>query len=156
MPDQLTNRQVADVFQAIADSMEILGEDRFRIQAYRRASDALADLPKPLAAYRKRDELSGIPGVGKAIADKIVELLDTGQLQFYEKLRERVPAGVLDMLRIPNLGPRTVARLYEELGLADLDALQEAATSGKLNKVKGLGARTIAQIVEGGCNVALN
>ncbi|HEU5090078.1 MAG TPA: helix-hairpin-helix domain-containing protein, partial [Roseiflexaceae bacterium] len=149
MPEQLTNRQIADVFHAIADSMEILGEDRFRLQAYRRAGDALVDLPQPLSAYRAQDELDKIPGVGKAIADKIVELLDTGKLEFYERLRERVPSGALDLLRIPHLGPRTVARLVNELKITSLDELRAAAESGRLNNVKGLGAKTVATIVQG-------
>lgn len=149
MPEQLTNRDIADVFRAIADTMEILGEDRFRTQAYRRASDVLADLPAPLASYRERGELAEIPGVGKAITDKIGELLDTGRLEFYEKLRARVPAGVLEMLRVPNLGPRSVARLYEELGISSLAELKAAAEGGKLNGVKGFGAKTVASILAG-------
>lgn len=149
MPDQLTNREIADTFGAIADTMEILGEDRFRTQAYRRASEALADLPQPLAVYRAHGDLAGIPGVGKAIAEKIAELLDTGKLQFYERLRERVPPGVLAMLRVPNLGPRTVARLYTELGITSLDALESAARDGRLSGVKGMGAKSIAQILAG-------
>jgi len=149
MAATLTNREIADVFHAIADTMEILGEDRFRTQAYRRAGDALADLPEPLANYRARGELGNIPGVGKAITDKIAELLDTGQLKFYEKLRAKVPSGVLEMLRVPNLGPRMVGRLYEELGIASLAELKVAAESGKLNGVKGFGAKTIASILQG-------
>ncbi len=149
MTEPLTNKAVADVFRAIADSMEILGEDRFRTQAYRRASETLADLPQPLALYRERGELADLPGVGKAIADKIGELLDTGQLQFYEKLRARIPAGVLELLRVPNLGPKTIARLHTELGVTSLDDLQTAAESGKLNGMKGLGPKSIAQIIDG-------
>src|SRR5215203_6006197 len=106
MAATLTNREIADIFHAIADTMEILGEDRFRTQAYRRAGEALADLAEPLESYRARNELGDIPGVGKAITDKIAELLDTGQLQFYEKLRAKIPAGVLEILRVPNVGPR--------------------------------------------------
>jgi DNA polymerase (family 10) len=149
MAATLTNREIADVFHAIADTMEILGEDRFRTQAYRRAGDALADLPEPLTSYRARGELGAIPGVGKAITDKIAELLDTGQLKFYEKLRAKVPAGVLEMLRVPNLGPRMVGRLYEELGIASLAELKTAAETGKLDGVKGFGAKTIAGILQG-------
>jgi DNA polymerase (family X) len=144
-----TNREIADVFHAIADTMEILGEDRFRTQAYHRAGDALADLAEPLASYRARNELEAIPGVGKAIADKIRELLDTGQLQFYEKLRAKVPAGVLELLRVPNVGPRMAGRLYTELGIAGLAELKLAAESGRLNGVKGFGAKTIAGILQG-------
>ncbi len=145
----LNNREIADVFYAIADTMEVLGEDRFRTQAYRRAGDAIVDLSAPLASLRERGELVGIPGVGKAIADKIGELLDTGQLQFYEKLRAKVPTGVLEMLHVPNVGPRTAGRLYEELGIASLADLKIAAESGRLNGVKGFGAKTIAGIIQG-------
>src|SRR5689334_7920890 len=149
MAATLTNREIADVFHAIADTMEILGEDRFRSQAYRRAGDALADLPEPLASYRARGELDAIPGVGKAITDKIGELLDTGQLRFYEKLRAKIPAGVLELLRVPNVGPRMAGRLYSELGIATLEDLKAAAEGGKLNGVKGFGAKTIASILQG-------
>lgn len=149
MAATLTNRQIADVFYAIADTMEVLGEDVFRTRAYKRAGDAIVDLSVPLATLRERGELAAIPGVGKAIADKIGELLDTGQLKFYEKLRAKVPAGVLEMLRVPNVGPRTAGRLYTELGIASLADLKAAAESGKLNDVKGFGAKTIASIIQG-------
>jgi DNA polymerase (family 10) len=149
MAAQLTNREIADVFGAIADTMEILGEDRFRTQAYRRAGDALADLPEPLAAYRARGELDALPGVGKAIADKIAELLDTGELQFYAKLKSRVPSGVLEMLRIPNIGPRTAGRLYTELGITSLAELKAAAEGGKLAGIKGFGQKTVDGILAG-------
>jgi DNA polymerase (family 10) len=149
MAATLTNREIADIFHAIADTMEILGEDRFRTQAYRRAGEALADLAEPLASYRARNELGDIPGVGKAITDKIAELLDTGQLQFYEKLRAKIPAGVLEILRVPNVGPRMAGRLYTELGISSLAELKEAAESGRLNGVKGFGAKTIAGILQG-------
>ena len=146
---QLTNRDIADVFSAIADTMEILGEDRFRIQAYRRASEALADLPAPLATYRSRGKLDDIPGVGKAIADKIVELLDTGELQYYAKLSARIPPGVRELLRIPNIGPRTAGRLYQELGVSNLAELRAAAESGRLATIRGFGAKTVEGILQG-------
>lgn len=148
MTTPLTNRDIANVFHAIADSLEVLGEDRFRIQAYRRAGDAVGDLPAPLASYRTRNELEGIPGVGKTIADKIGELLDTGTLQFYEKLKHKVPPGVVDMLHVPNVGPKTVGRLYRDLGIDSVEALREAAESGKLNGVKGFGTKTIDTILQ--------
>jgi DNA polymerase (family X) len=149
MAATLTNREIADVFYAISDTMEVLGEDVFRTRAYKRAGDALVDLSVPLALLRERGELTGIPGVGKAIVEKIGELLDTGQLQFYEKMRAKVPAGVLEMLKVPNVGPRTAGRLYSELGIASLADLKVAAESGKLNDVKGFGAKTIAEIIRG-------
>ena len=149
MATTLTNREIADVFYAISDTMEVLGEDVFRTRAYKRAGDAIVDLPTSLAALRERGELDDIPGVGKAIADKIGELLDTGQLQFYEKMRAKVPAGVLEMLRVPNVGPRTAGRLYSEFGIASLADLKAAAEAGKLDKVKGFGPKTVAAIIQG-------
>jgi DNA polymerase (family 10) len=149
MAANLTNREIADVFYAISDTMEVLGEDVFRTRAYKRAGDAIVDLALPLAALRARGELDDIPGVGKAITEKIGELIDTGQLQFYEKLRAKVPAGVLEMLRVPNVGPRTAGRLYSEFGIASLADLKAAAEAGKLDKVKGFGAKTVAAIIAG-------
>ncbi|MFN8480590.1 MAG: helix-hairpin-helix domain-containing protein [Kouleothrix sp.] len=147
MADTLTNREIADVFTAIADTMEVLGEDVFRTRAYRRASEAIADLPVPLATLRAQGELIAVPGIGKAIADKIAELLDTGQLAFYERLRAKVPAGVLELLRVPNVGPRTAGRLYTELGITSIAGLKAAAEGGKLNGVKGFGPKTVATLL---------
>jgi DNA polymerase (family 10) len=89
------------------------------------------------------------PAMRSSITEKIGELIDTGQLQFYEKLRAKVPAGVLEMLRVPNVGPRTAGRLYSEFGIASLADLKAAAESGKLDKVKGFGAKTVAAIIQG-------
>jgi DNA polymerase (family 10) len=149
MATRLSNREIANIFYAIADSLEVLGEDRFRTQAYRRAGDAIADLPAPLASYRERDALEAIPGIGKAIAEKIRELLDTGKLQYYENLKAKVPPGVLELLRIPNVGPRTAGRLYRELGITSLAELKAAAESGRLSGIKGFGAKTIESILQG-------
>lgn len=144
-----SNREVSDVFSAVADSMEILGEDRFRTQAYRRAADVILELPAPLASYREHGELETIAGIGKAIADKVCELLDTGVLSFYERLKVRVPPGVLELLRVPSIGPRTAGRLYSELGVASLADLQQALEAGRLRTMKGFGAKTIEGIVQG-------
>ncbi|MBC8162722.1 MAG: DNA polymerase/3'-5' exonuclease PolX, partial [Roseiflexaceae bacterium] len=145
----LTNRAVADIFAAIADSMELLGEDRFRALAYRKAANAIGELPLPLADYRARSALDDIPGVGKTIAEKIGTLLDTGTLPLYERMREQVPAGVIDLLRVPEIGPRSARRLQAELGITSLDDLRAAIENGKLRELKGFGGKTEARILAG-------
>ena len=143
----LSNHEVADVFAAIADTLEILGEDRFRVQAYRRGAEAVIDLPEPLSRYRDRHALEAIPGIGKTFAEKITELLDTGELELYMRLAKQVPPGVRELLRVPNLGPRTAGRLYSELGVAGLADLKRAATDGRLRGIKGFGDKTVAAIL---------
>ncbi len=145
----LSNHEIADIFRAVADSMEILSEDRFRILSYRRAADAVGDLPMPLADYRAHDTLEAIPGIGKTIAEKIGVLLDTGSLPLYERLKQQVPSGLLDLLRVPDLGPRKVKRLYDELGIASLDDLRTAVDQGTLRGLKGFGAKSEQRIAQG-------
>ncbi|MBC8163608.1 MAG: DNA polymerase/3'-5' exonuclease PolX, partial [Roseiflexaceae bacterium] len=145
----LSNHEIAQIFHNIALSLEISGESRYRFQAYSRAADAINALPASLASYRERGELEAVPGVGKTLADKIEELLDTGQLAFYEKLKKAVPPGVLELLKVPNIGPRTAGRLYKDLGIDSLAALKQAAEDGRLVGVKGFGAKAIAGISEG-------
>lgn len=162
MASTLSNRAVADVFLGIAERMELLGQDRFRLLAYRRAGEAIGDLPMPLTDYRARDALESIPGIGATIADKIATLLDTGSLPLAERLREEVPDSVLQLLRVPELGPAKVARLFKELGIASLDDLRAALAAGKLRALKGFGAKSeerirvnLASLVEGERRVLL-
>lgn len=149
MAHPLSNREVADVFIGIANRMEILGDDKFRLLAYRRAGEAIADLPMPLADYRARDALDAIPGIGKTIAEKIGTLLDSGSLPLAERLAEQVPAGVLELLRVPDLGPGRVARLHSELGVASVDDLRAAVAAGKVRALKGFGPKMEERIGQG-------
>lgn len=149
MAERLSNRDVADVFMGIAARMEILGEDKFRLLAYRRAGEAIADLPMPLADYRARGALEEIPGIGKTIADKVETLLDSGDLPLAARLRAQVPEGVLDLLRVPDLGPSRAARLHKELGIGSLDELKAAVEAGKLRGLKGFGAKSEERIAAG-------
>ena len=113
----MDNEAIARRFYRLAGLMEIRGDDPFRLRSYRNAAEAIEVWPTPLKEIAEKEGVAGlqeIPGVGKAIAEKIGELLDTGQLQFYEKMRAKVPAGVLELLRVPNIGPRTAGRLYSE------------------------------------------
>lgn len=145
---QFSNQQVAQIFRDIADGMEVLGENRFKFQAYARAADTIEDLPTSLYDHLSAQTLNEIPGVGPAITAKITELLTTGSLEFRERLREQVPDGVLAMVRVPGVGPKTALRLYHELGVADLATLEEAARGGRLRTLKGLGPKLEARVLE--------
>lgn len=146
---QFTNQQVAQTFRDIADAMEVLGENRFKFQAYARAADTIDELPTSLYDHIAGQTLNEISGVGPAIAAKITELLTTGSMQFRERLRAQVPDGVLDMVRMPGVGPKTAMRLYRELNISDLDGLEQAARAGQLRSLKGLGAKLEARVLEG-------
>ena len=146
---QFTNKDVYELFDAIADLMEILGEDRFRILAYRRASQALQAVEMPLYDVFQRDRLQKIDGLSKGMAEKVAELFVTGDVEYYSRLQERMPAGVRELLRVPHIGPRTAGRLYNELGIAGLTDLQHALDQGRLMQIKGIGERTLAGIRDG-------
>jgi len=145
----MNNREVAAVFEDIADMLEIKGEDRFRVQAYRRAAQNILAEPEDIESLWEAGRLKDIAGVGEAIAKKIDELLRTGRLTYYEELRAEIPPGVAAMLQIPDVGPKTAKLLYEQLGITSVAALEEAARAGKLRGIKGLGAKTEANILRG-------
>lgn len=144
-----SNQQVAQVFRDIADAMEVLGENRFKYQAYSRAADTLDALPVSLYDYLESGTLGAIPGVGPAISAKITELLTTGTLQFREGLRAQVPDGVLEVVRVPGVGPKTALRLYHELGIVDVAVLEQAARAGQIRGLKGLGPKLETRILDG-------
>jgi DNA polymerase (family 10) len=145
----MNNREVADIFRRIGDMMDILGENRFKVLAYRRASDNILNLGQDIHGYWRAGTLQEIPGIGKAIAEKIDELLTTGRLEFYERLQDQVPAGVVSLLEIPDVGPKTAKLLWEEMGLQSVAEVEAAARSGQLRQLPGLGAKSEAKIVAG-------
>src|SRR5687768_89414 len=122
----MENDEVARVFQEIGELLELKGENPFKVRAYTRAAEALAGLPEPLEETLAAGRLRKIPGVGEAIAAKTEELLKTGRLGFYEKLKAEFPPGIFELTRVPGIGTRTAYRLAKELGIADLDALEAA------------------------------
>ena len=147
--DEFTNHDIAQLFGAIADLMEILGEDRFRVIAYRRAASAVTDTPLVITQLYQQQHLDHVEGLSKGMAEKIAELFVTGDIEYYSRLKERMPVGVRELLRVPHIGPRTAGRLYNEVGITGLADLRDAIDSGRLVQIKGIGARTVAGIREG-------
>ncbi len=145
----LSNEQLAAVFHEIGDLLEVKGELVFKTVAYHRAADAIGRAPVDVARAYRTGTPPEIPGVGRAIADKLAELARTGRLDYLERLRAEFPATLVDLLAVPGLGPKTVKLVYEELGIATLEELRTAAAEGRLRRLRGISAKTEATIVEG-------
>lgn len=144
----MENSEVARKFYEIADYLELQGI-AFKPQAYRRAAAAIADLERNIEEYHKANSLRDIPGIGEAIAEKIDELLTTGRLQYLEKLKSETPPGILQLLEIPDIGPKKAMVLFKELGIQSVDDLKKAIFDHKLQGVKGFGAKTEERILQG-------
>jgi DNA polymerase (family 10) len=143
------NADVVRILSDIADILDLTGGNPFRARAYRQAAATIDTLPVSLAELRARGQLRGIPGIGERIAELIEEALDRGLSPEWERLSRQVPAGVLEMLRLEGVGPKTAAAVWS-LGIVDLDHLEHAARSGELRRLKGMGpvrARAIADAI---------
>jgi DNA polymerase (family 10) len=145
----ISNAELARIFNEIGDMLEILGEVVYKAVAYRRVADAVERHPDDVAALFRRGTPPKITGVGDAIAAKLAELAETGRLDYHERLRTQVPAGLLDMLRVPGVGPKTVRLVSTELGIDSLEGLRAAAEAGRLRAVKGLSERTEQNVLDG-------
>lgn len=145
----LSNAEVAHRFEEVADLMEIRGDDAFRVNAYRRVARTLDDLATDVNVVAARGELAGLPGVGKASAEKIVELLRSGELELRSELVREVPEALLRLREIPGLGPKKIAMLWKERGVDSLDALQQALAENRLAGLKGFGDKSIESIRRG-------
>jgi DNA polymerase (family 10) len=145
----LTNREIADLFETVADMLQIKGEVIHRVLAYRNAGAAIRELPRDLRAIAAEGTLTEIPNIGDTLAAKITEMLETGQLQFYEKLAKEVPPSLVHVLRINGVGPKKAKLFWQELGITDVPALEAAARAGKLRDLSGMGAKSEQKILEG-------
>ncbi|HEY4228254.1 MAG TPA: DNA polymerase/3'-5' exonuclease PolX [Candidatus Limnocylindrales bacterium] len=145
----LTNGQLAQVFHDIGDLLEVKGELVFKTVAYHRAADTIGRSPYEVARAFRDGKPPEIPGVGKAIADKIAELAKTGRSEYREKLLAEFPTSLLEMLRLPGVGPKTVRLIYAELGVKTVDELKAAAEAGRIRTLRGLSDRTEQLILEG-------
>ncbi len=145
----LGNDELARIFYEIGDMLEIRGDDAFKVGAYRRGAESIANSPLDVARSYREGKPPKLPGVGRAIDEKLAELADTGRLRYYERLRQDVPPSVVTLLQVPGLGPRTAGELWHQAGIASLDDLEAAATSGRLRDLKGMTAKTEQRLLEG-------
>ena len=133
----------------VADLLEIKGENFFKIRAYREAVRQLDNLTVDLEEHIRKGTLRDVPGIGDAMEKKITEYVVTGKLGFLEKLEEEIPPALLELTRVPGLGPRTAKDIYDRLGILSLDALEAAAVDHRLQSVPGIKAKTEENIVRG-------
>lgn len=147
----MQNQHIAAIFTEVADLLEIQGANSFRVRAYRNAARTLENLSEsiPDLLAKSANALEALEGIGKDLAVKIAVIVETGQLPQLEELRSQVPAGVVQMLRIPGIGPKKVATMFTELAISSLDQLKEACEAGKISELKGFGKKTEQIILEG-------
>ncbi len=143
------NADIADIFDEIADYLEIEGENPFRIRAYRNAARSVRGLgPELKDMVAQKEDLTRLPGIGKELAAKIVEISKTGSARALKKLQDKIPAEVRQMLKIPNLGPKRVRNLYQDLNIQSLEQLLHAAKDGRIRSLAGFGQKTETQILQ--------
>lgn len=145
----MKNQEVATVFKKMADLLEIKGENPFRIRAYQRAAQNLENLAEDIAGVAERQELDALPGIGKDLAGKIMEILETGTLKKYEELKQEIPEGLREIIAVPGLGPRMAKTLYDTLKVSSVDALEQLAKEHRLQGIPGIQAKTEENILKG-------
>ena len=148
IPPPPANDEIAQLFDNLAALLEMQGDSAFKTRAYRRAAETIRQLAFPLGqAVLDGQKLTGIPGIGKAISDKIRELVATGQVQTYERARAQLPDGILDLRSIPGIGPKTAMLIASDLGVTTVEGVEQAAADGRLAALPRMGQRAADSIL---------
>lgn len=145
----IKNGVLAGMFERMADILEIQGENVFKVNAYRKAARVIGDLSEDVAALRQDGRLNDLPGVGDALAKKIIEFLDTGRIAKYEELAGSVPDGLMDLLKIPGLGPKTLILANKKLDVKNMADLKKVVEDGRLSGLPGMGEKKADNIRRG-------
>ncbi len=145
----MDNPQIAQVFADIAGLLEMKDESVFTIRAYQTVARTIEDLPAGLdQIVREGRDLKEIPGIGQAIAKKITELVTTGRLAYYDRLRDEFPDGILEVMRLPGVGPKTTKRLWKELAITTVSELEQAIENGRLAALPRMGKKTADNMLQ--------
>jgi len=145
----LLNREIAEIFERMADILEIKAGNPFRIRSYRKAVRIIGDMTQDVAELAAAGRLTDIPGIGEGISGKIKEYLATGRIEKFEEMKKGVPGGLIALLSVPGLGPRTVAMLHKELGVESAEDLRAAIKKGRLSGLAGMGEKKIGNMLRG-------
>ena len=145
----MKNRELSAIFEQMADLLEILGQEPFRINSYRKVARTISDLPEDITGLWEQGTVSDLPGVGKNTAARIDEYMKTGKISDHESLLKQVPPGLPGLLDVAGLGPKTIAKAWKQLGVTGLEELQQAIDDGRLASLPGLGQKKAQQIARG-------
>ena len=145
----MKNRIIANMFEKIADVLEFQGEIPFKVNAYRKAARVIGDMQEDIEDVWREGELTKVPGIGTALAGKIEEFLTTGKMSKYEEVVSSVPAGLIELLEVQNLGPKTVALANKKLGVESLNDLKKVIADGSLAQLQGMGEKKVENILKG-------
>jgi len=142
------NTKIADIFDTIADLLEFKQDNPFKVRAYRAASQKLRSMSEDITNYAEKEALTTIPGIGKELSEKIKEIVSTGRLMAYEKLKEEIPIGILEIMAIPGIGPKTARLLYDNLKIDSVDKLRKKAAAGALSRLPHIREKTQNNILK--------
>ncbi|OGX28330.1 MAG: hypothetical protein A2705_03080 [Omnitrophica WOR_2 bacterium RIFCSPHIGHO2_01_FULL_52_10] len=145
----MKNQDVADILERMGTLLEIKGEIVFKTRAYYKAAETIAGLPEDIETVRKENRLTEIPGIGKTLAEKISQYLDTGRMKAYEELTKEIPEGLLEVVEIPSVGPKKAKLFFEQLKVKNPQDLRKAIEAGKLAGLPGIQEKTIENIRRG-------
>jgi len=145
----MKNKDIAKIFRQIVQILEIKGENHFRIRAYERGAQNIESLSEDIEVFIKEDRVTTIPGIGKDLEQKIKEIVSEGRLQYLEDLKKDIPKGLLDILAIPGVGPKTAKLLYEKLEIRDVVMLERMAHAGRIRELPGMKQKTEENILRG-------
>ena len=146
---QMDKKDIIDVLERIGTMLEIKGENPFKVRAYFSGARTLQTMEEDLGQVIRSGKLGEIPGIGKALTEKVETLFNTGQLEFYEKLVASVPDGLMDLLEVPGLGGKKIKALHEQLAVDSIESLTQACKEGKVAELKGFGEKTQEKILSG-------
>ncbi|MFH1578261.1 MAG: helix-hairpin-helix domain-containing protein [Candidatus Omnitrophota bacterium] len=145
----MENLKIAQIFSNVAKILEIKQDNPFRIRAYQKAAQSLKDLTEDIRILIREERLSSIPGIGRDLSNKIKEVAATGRLEFYGRLKKSLPGGLLDLLNIPSVGPKTVHNLYKKLNIKSVKDLEKAIKGNRLIGIFGIKQKTVDNIRRG-------
>ena len=144
----MNNSEMAEAFLDVAGLLELRGEGTYTIAAYRRAARVISTLPVEMGQMvREGRDLKELPGVGDAIAKKVVEMVTTGGIEYRDRMMAGLPAGIVGLMRLPGVGPKTAGRLWHELGVTSVEGLVQAIEAGRAADLPGMGERSAEKIL---------